>query len=207
MKTKHKLIAKCVLIFSGIMLGMECQGLVILPKVRTQIGDIEQAVQVYAMHHNGKLPASLDNLIQGTENSPPLLNKEDLIDPWGEPFLYEREGRQYVIMSSGPDRIMGTKDDFYDGSLTLFEKIWNAKHEQAIEEQKTNAVQEATTKTTQSATGIGKTQANCVPVTGGQSPTESAETKSAPWKIPLLIGVFIFGSVTAWCYFKKRKRA
>ena len=82
-----------------------------IPRIRLQISEIEKAVEIYAMIHQGKLPASLDDLIQGTEDNPPLLKKEAIIDPWGEPFEYKRTGRNFTIRSSGPDRQMGTEDD------------------------------------------------------------------------------------------------
>ena len=75
---------------------------------RTQIADIDKAINIYAMQHNGQLPDALSALV---ESDDPLLNKPDLIDRWGEPFGYERNGRRYIIRSSGPDRIMGTEDD------------------------------------------------------------------------------------------------
>ena len=78
---------------------------------RGQLATIEQAVQIYAITHSGKFPESLNDLITGTEDKPPLLKKEILLDIWGEPIGYERDGRKLIIRSSGPDRIMGTEDD------------------------------------------------------------------------------------------------
>ena len=85
--------------------------LVPFPPTRLSISQIEQAIQVYRMTHNGKLPDTLDELVQGTKDTPPLLHKEHLHDFWGEPFRYEREGHKFIIKSSGPDRQMGTADD------------------------------------------------------------------------------------------------
>ena len=216
MKMKHKLIAKCVLIFSGIMLGMECQGLVIIPKTRTQISDIQKAMQIYAIDHNGKLPASMDELFLFASNNyeyseKPLLKKEDIIDIWGEPIRYEREGGKYIIISSGPDKKMGTADDFYDGRPMSYVESWRAKHAQAIVEQETNAVQEVTAETVQPPVGVGKTQANRVPVIGTQPPPDpdkpAEQPKTTPWKLPLLIGIIATaGATMAWCCFRKRKR-
>jgi len=177
------------------------------------MNDIEIAIDVYTLH-NGKRPTSLDELIQFASNhmvsGKPLLKKEDLIDPWGEPFGYEGGRTQFVLVSSGPDRKMGTEDDVFLSTSDAYENSWKARHAQAIAEQETNAVQEATSETVetvQPSVGVEKTQTNRVPVTATQpQKNEPAETKSTPWKIALLLGVFIFGCVVAWRCFRKKKR-
>ena len=82
-----------------------------LPPVRTQLAELEKAINIYAMGHGGKLPETLEELARGSEGEPPLLKKEGLTDPWGTPFGYERKGRRFTITSAGPDRVMGTADD------------------------------------------------------------------------------------------------
>jgi len=192
------------------MLSTESKGLVTVTRIRAQVAQIEKSINIYAMTHQGKLPASLDELFQFASNNndyseKPLLKKEDLIDPWGEPFLYERDGRRYVIVSSGPDRKMGTEDDFFEGSSGLFEKIWAAKHTQAIAEQGTNAVQGAAAGAAPPLAGTQKATPNRASVTGSQPLDEPDETESTPWKIPLLIGITAaIGAVSGWRYFRKR---
>ena len=125
MKTKQKLIGKGLHIFIAVtlvtvLLIIACvlvrvlypttPGCVVFPS-RAQLATIEQAVQIYAMRNNGKFPESLNDLITGTDDKPPLLKKEGILDPWGKPFEYERDGRKLIIRSSGPDREMGTEDD------------------------------------------------------------------------------------------------
>jgi len=83
---------------------------------------------------------------------------------------------------------------------------WQTKHTQVVAEQETKAVQEATAGAIQPPVAVEKIQPNRVPVTGSQPLDEPNPTKSTLWRIPLLIGIFIFGSVTAWYCFKKRKR-
>lgn len=39
------------------------------------------------------------------------LRDDGLVDRWGEPYNYHREGSGFVITSRGPDRKPGTKDD------------------------------------------------------------------------------------------------
>ena len=78
---------------------------------RTSIGAIEQSVQVFAMRHNGKLPDSLEELTQGTDDAPGLLKEGALNDSWGVPFQYTRQGKKFKIVSAGPDGEYGTDDD------------------------------------------------------------------------------------------------
>jgi len=78
---------------------------------RTSITAIEQAVQIFAMQHNGKLPDSLDELTQGTDDAPGLLKEGALNDSWGSPFTYSKTGKKFKIVSAGPDLETGTEDD------------------------------------------------------------------------------------------------
>jgi len=78
---------------------------------RTSITAIEQAVQIFAMRHNGKLPDSLDELTVGTDDKPGLLREGALNDSWGTPFQYTKTGKKFKIISGGPDGEIGGEDD------------------------------------------------------------------------------------------------
>ena len=78
---------------------------------RTSITAIEQAVQIFAMRHNGKLPDSLDELTAGTDDAPGLLKEGALNDSWGTPFQYTKTGKKFKIVSAGPDGEIGSEDD------------------------------------------------------------------------------------------------
>ncbi|HRR33646.1 MAG TPA: type II secretion system protein GspG [Kiritimatiellia bacterium] len=78
---------------------------------RTSIQAIEQAVQIFAMRHNGKLPDSLDELTVGSDDAPGLLKEGALNDSWGTPFQYTKTGKKFKIVSGGPDGEIGTEDD------------------------------------------------------------------------------------------------
>ena len=70
---------------------------------------IDEAVQMFLMKHNDKLPDSLDELTQG---DPPLLRDNALTDAWGTPFQYTKQGRKdWLITSAGVDGEFGTEDD------------------------------------------------------------------------------------------------
>ena len=78
---------------------------------RTSIAAIEQAVQIFAMRHNGKLPDSLEELTVGTDDAPGLLKEGALNDSWGTPFQYTKTGKKFKIVSAGPDGEIGSEDD------------------------------------------------------------------------------------------------
>ena len=78
---------------------------------RTSITAIEQAVQIFAMRHNGKLPDSLDELTAGTDDAPGLLKEGALNESWGTPFQYTKTGKKFKIVSGGPDGEVGGEDD------------------------------------------------------------------------------------------------
>jgi len=78
---------------------------------RTSIGAIEQAVNIFAMRHNGKLPDALEELTISTDDRPGLLKEGSLNDSWGMPFGYTKQGKKFTISSAGPDSEMGTEDD------------------------------------------------------------------------------------------------
>jgi len=79
---------------------------------RGSIATIEQAVQIFAMRHNGKLPDTLDELTAGTDDAPGLLKEGAITDSWGTVFGYAKTGKKaFKITSAGPDGEMGTEDD------------------------------------------------------------------------------------------------
>jgi len=47
-----------------------------------------------------------------------------------------------------------------------------------------------------------ETPSGNVPATTTQPPSEPDATKSAPWKLPLLIGIVVLGAIAAWCRLK-----
>jgi general secretion pathway protein G len=66
----------------------------------------------YLMQSPNQLPDSLDELSQGP--NPMVKDSSKLNDPWGNKYIYEKNGNQdYTIYSVGPDGQRGTKDDVY----------------------------------------------------------------------------------------------
>jgi general secretion pathway protein G len=79
-------------------------------RVKVAKGDIalyNTAIDLYALDHNDKLPASLDDLANGKRKYVKELNK----DPWGNPYIYKAEGSSYTVTSAGADGAPGTADD------------------------------------------------------------------------------------------------
>ena len=67
------------------------------------------AVDLYALDHNDKLPASLQELegryVRTVKN-----------DPWGNPYIYEVKGNNYNVYSAGADGVKGNADDVTEAS-------------------------------------------------------------------------------------------
>ena len=78
---------------------------------RTSIAEISKAINIFSMAKNGKLPDSLEELTQGTDEKPGILEAGALNDAWGTPFGYSKRGRTFTITSAGSDGEMGTADD------------------------------------------------------------------------------------------------
>jgi len=104
----------------GLILCIGCAGIVTLllrteantiPPIHVSFAEIKKAVQTYEATHNGKLPDTLDELIQSSAGKFRPREKKAFSDPWGKPIEYERKEHDFTIRSSGPDRIMGTEDD------------------------------------------------------------------------------------------------
>ena len=86
---------------------------------RTAIGKLGGAVQNYYID-NDEFPSGGDGL-RALVNPPggfkAYVEESALKDAWGQPFIYRNPARNgngdFEIMSKGPDRQEGTKDDIY----------------------------------------------------------------------------------------------
>jgi len=79
-------------------------------RIKAAKGDIASyntAIDLYALDHNDKLPASLDDLANGKRKYVKELNK----DPWGNQYIYKPQGSSYTVTSAGADGAPGTADD------------------------------------------------------------------------------------------------
>jgi general secretion pathway protein G len=80
---------------------------------------MQQSLQLYRVH-NGSYPSSeqgLQALVSDPGNARswrgPYIEAEKLNDPWGRPFRYESGGREFQIVSDGPDANDPSDDIYY----------------------------------------------------------------------------------------------
>ncbi len=108
------LLVVCILgiLAAGVVMNMSGHDVKArITTTRASITQIEQAVQIFAMNHNGKLPDTLEELTAGTDDEPGLLKEGAINDSWGTPFTFVKTGKKFKITSAGPDGETGTEDD------------------------------------------------------------------------------------------------
>jgi len=71
--------------------------------IDTDINMITQAISMY-YSEKGYLPDTLSEMVPNYLRSVP-------VDPWGQPYKYEKEGDSYKIISAGADKYFDTSDD------------------------------------------------------------------------------------------------
>ena len=88
-----------------------------IDQAKLAIGNVRQALQLYRVHLK-KFPSTDEGLAALLENTgdrrwrgPYLDDANKLIDPWDMEFEYESNGRDYKIISAGPDMEIGSEDD------------------------------------------------------------------------------------------------
>jgi len=102
-----------VTVIIGILAGMvtlSFTGRAEEARIKAAKGDIASyntAIDLYALDHNDKLPASIEDLMSGKRKYFKELNK----DPWGNPYIYKAQGSSYTVTSAGADGAPGTADD------------------------------------------------------------------------------------------------
>ena len=79
----------------------------------TSVRSIDEAIVTYKMKHAGKMPDTLNALIESTDDRPPIIKGGEgaLIDPWGNEYKLMKKGKNYWIVSAGPDGSFDTEDD------------------------------------------------------------------------------------------------
>jgi|GEM_PF-2471777 len=86
----------------------------VAPVATSDLGRIDAAVRRYAREHGGRLPTTLDDLVNETgPDGAAYLRRVDR-DPWGGSYDYAVESSRagtYDLRSFGPDRLPATADD------------------------------------------------------------------------------------------------
>jgi len=82
-------------------------------EAKIEIEKLRQMVdQYYVTSTPNQVPDNLSTLTEG----PAPITKSIPKDPWGNDYVYEKEGnREFTIYSPGPDGQPGTEDDVYGG--------------------------------------------------------------------------------------------
>jgi general secretion pathway protein G len=86
-------------------------------QTKLAMGVIQQSLQMFRIHNN-KYPTT-DQGLNALMTNPgdlkgwrgPYIEQNKLSDPWGNPFTYDSDGRQFKIISGGPDGQLGNDDD------------------------------------------------------------------------------------------------
>jgi general secretion pathway protein G len=71
---------------------------------RSQVKNtLSEAVDTYAMHHQGQYPDSLRRLLEQDEfGGPYLKTQEAIMDPWGREYVLQLTGNGYEIYTTSP---------------------------------------------------------------------------------------------------------
>ena len=78
---------------------------------RISIQEIEKALEIFTRQHKGKLPDTLHEMLHSEERAMNCFGPEVLLDSWGTPFDYQRDGTTFKLRSAGPDMKLNTADD------------------------------------------------------------------------------------------------
>ncbi len=80
---------------------------------QAQIKNLNTAVMGYKIQFN-EFPGRLEDLVENSKNRNFLDSKTVPVDPWGNPYDYKSEGRNFTITSYGADGTPGGSDDDAD---------------------------------------------------------------------------------------------
>jgi general secretion pathway protein G len=86
----------------------------------SQISALEAALDTYRLDV-GQYPDSLEGLVENYSGraawNGPYLRREVPLDPWGNEYVYDSDGRGFTLVSYGPDGERGGEGDDADIGL------------------------------------------------------------------------------------------
>ncbi|NKB34712.1 MAG: type II secretion system protein GspG [Pseudomonadales bacterium] len=86
----------------------------------SQIASLEAALDTYRLDV-GEYPDSLEGLREDDSGraswNGPYLRRDIPLDPWNNEYVYDSNGREFTLLSYGPDGERGGEDDDADISL------------------------------------------------------------------------------------------
>ncbi|MFN3162562.1 MAG: type II secretion system major pseudopilin GspG [Pseudohongiellaceae bacterium] len=85
-----------------------------------QISALETALDAHFIDV-GEYPESLSGLVENESDraswNGPYLRRDVPMDPWGNEYVYDAQGREFTLISYGPDGEQGGSDDDADIGL------------------------------------------------------------------------------------------
>ena len=86
---------------------------------KTGLKSLDDGVTSYKMRHS-KLPKTMKDLIEKKGKRNPIIKGGEgaIIDPWGNEYQLKVDGKEYYILSFGPDALEGTEDDIRSDRLS-----------------------------------------------------------------------------------------
>lgn len=86
---------------------------------KTGLKSLDDGVTSYKMRHS-KLPKTMKDLIEKKGKRNPIIKGGEgaIIDPWGNEYQLKVDGKEYYILSFGPDGLEGTEDDIRSDRLS-----------------------------------------------------------------------------------------
>lgn len=86
---------------------------------KTGLKSLDDGVTSYKMRYS-KLPKTMKDLIEKKGKRNPIIKGGEgaIIDPWGNEYQLKVDGKEYYILSFGPDALEGTEDDIRSDRLS-----------------------------------------------------------------------------------------
>jgi general secretion pathway protein G len=75
-----------------------------------QMTEMKKAIELYRLQV-GTLPDDLQQLTEPYEEWEDGFMEDIPLDPWGEEYIYQRDGRRFDLYCKGEDKIEGSDDD------------------------------------------------------------------------------------------------
>lgn len=81
-----------------------------------ELDELASCLRLYASDHAGQFPAELEDLLEPGPSGAPCWSTSDTLplDPWGNPYVYERTPSSFQLVSYGKDGQPGGTDDDSD---------------------------------------------------------------------------------------------
>ncbi|MCY3004124.1 MAG: type II secretion system protein GspG [Planctomycetota bacterium] len=81
-----------------------------------ELDELATCLRLYAAEHAGQFPIDLEALLEPSASGAPYWTASGALplDPWSNPYVYERTGSSFLLVSYGKDGQPGGSDDDSD---------------------------------------------------------------------------------------------